>query len=69
MIDTVLECSVLQSTGMLRIGWSSLLRPALRWYRLVGMRAAGSLILPGKAISQYIWTQDNLQDPSVLGPK
>ena len=36
---------------MLRIGWSSPLRPALRWYRLVGMRAAGSLILPGKASS------------------
>ena len=36
---------------MLRLGWSSLLRPALRWYRLVGMRAAGSLILPGEAIS------------------
>ena len=36
---------------MLCIGWSSLLRPALRWYRLVGMRAAGSLILPEEAIS------------------
>ena len=33
------------------IGWSSLLRPALCWYRLVDMRAAGSLILPGEAIS------------------
>ena len=36
---------------MFCIGWSSLLRPALCWYRLVGMRAAGSLILPEEAIS------------------
>ena len=51
MINTVFECSVLLSTGMFCIGWSSLLRPALCWYRLVGMRAAGSLILPREAIS------------------